>query len=636
MFQFFRKSLGWGSTNQRNVDDAAITTAGTTATGINVVSLSRPAVVQYPPQDPGLVLPTVAEMMIAQEKIIGMLRIHSAERPEKFLELYLDPIQNVAKHIANLPGSASGVFGGEGGLFRACVEMAFHAFRASDGRIFTGNSGVEERHLLEARWRYVCFAAALVYPIGRSLDGMQVLGQEKTVWSPELDSLTDYVGVGQRYWVTWRRPDCEPGPSPITAMVIGRVFGRSNIDWLNKGSPELFRRIVEIASGASGAATLIATSVVKDTWASIHERESARRHQNYGRLVVGSHISPYIIDAMVTLAQTTWVMNKHVLYADREGVYIEWPRGALEIIQYCTAHSYRGVPDTASALLTMMVGNGIIDANQDGVALLEIADSEGDIVGAVKLVKPGLLIDDLAPYMLPGAKVNSVKALVQSDPLKTSTPEDEVGKLRPNKRSKPIVDKSTMPKLDTLVIDETEPEADENIVKTEGTEQPDVSPPTTTQSCGAEQSVATVGADKTDKTAQADKADKADKGAGFKEASEVSYAHLVPPDRRVGMSGQAAEMLGAVIHAWNNRSAEQPHLMRMTAVGAAVQIEFLLELSTRATYLINDLALNGVLYVDPKRNGIKVHDVAVLEGGQQKVSCIIITPSNIKAFGMRV
>lgn len=584
--------------------------------------------VQYPPQDPGFICPEASDLLRAQADIMGMLRIHAACSPAMFKDRYEQPILNLAAYIANLPATASGVFSGEGGLMRACVEMAFNSFRASDGRIFTGASGVEERHLLEGRWRYVCFAAGLLYPLGASIEAMQVIDAQGKRWSPELDSLVSWVDPGERYWVTWLHEDVQPGPSSIMGMLLHKLLGRPNIDWLNDGSSDLIKRLLEIITGSALAAPLIATNVVQSVWVSVHMREVARRHQNYGRLTVGSHISPYIIDAMVVLTKDMWVINEKTVFADATGVHLEWPAAGRDIIDYCKARAYPGVPSSEAALLTMLSANKIIVGGLDGVAMVEIANADGEIVAAVKLAKPGLLVDDPAIYATAKSRPVAIEEVIAGDPLTSESPEKSPIRTKQPKKVLPPAEVATRPTLDTIEIGEQT-----------GIQSTTVAPPRGSANTAEPAAVAVQApaneAKQSSAVAQPDPSDSTDSlpmDASI-EGTEIKYAGFVDKDVASKLKPHSVEILGKVIHAWREKTDLQ-YVMRTTSVGAAVEKDFLLMCSSRGIDSILEFAAVGLLYIDPTRPGIKIHQIATVDGGQKKVDCIVFSRGAVKLLGL--
>lgn len=573
-------------------------------------------------------------MIDSQQEIIKSLKLHAAASEQLYQTRFLAPLENLAALLGNLPGSASGVFAGEGGLFRASLEMGFNCFRAADGRIFTGANTVEERHLLEGRWRYVCFAAGLLYPIGAPLQDMQVMNASSERWSPELDSLTEWAGKGKQYWVSWSAPATEPGPSTLAGMLITKVLGRANIDWLNTGSPEMIRRLIDVATGSPSAAPLIAFSVVKDVWASIHERETARLHQNYGRLVVGSHTSPYLIDSMVMLSREKWQVNKKTLFVDSNGLYLEWPQAGKDIIEYCKLRGHRGIPESENALLAMLLANKLIAGSVDGVAIEEIANADGVLVGGVKLTRPGLLIDDLTPYQQAKARPVSVAAVVAADPIVPPSPEKVKAPAKSPKVATVPEKSQPRPTLDTLVIEDSEDGGDDgddaSTLLTPMALETSLAVPTST-----ERAVIPVEEQLSKRTEPSAPRSAAQSATPpFVEGDVVEYASLVPIHISEKLKPHSVEVLGKVIHAWTNKS-EPSVLMRMTNVGAAVEQEWVLRISMRGPDAVLDWASQGLLYIDQGRPGIKFHQIAAIEGGQQKVPCVVFSPGAAKTLGMK-
>lgn len=588
-----------------------------------------------------MLCPRPQEMLESQQKIIGQLRIHAASTPSLFQDRFIEPITAYANLVANLPGSASSIFSGEGGLFRAGLEMGFNAFRASDGRIFTGSATVEQRHLLEERWRYVCFAAGLLYPIGIPLQSMQIAardGAKSADWSPELDSLIDHIGAGNRYWVTWLNESARPGPSGIAGMVVARVLGRKNIDWLNAGSPDLIRRLVEVASAAPAAQPLIAYSLIQDVWNSVSEREGARQHQNYGRLTVGTNLAPYVVDAMVALTNTTWKLNERTLFADAGGAYLTWPEAGKEIIEFCKGQGYAGIPTTESALLNLMQSQALVDASVDGVSITEIANAAGEIVAAVKLAKPGLLIEDLRVFGKPGARPVQIDAVVNADPLSAPSPE----KPRKQPKAKPApVNPVDRPTLDTLVIEEpasgslNDDDDDDEGDLNENAALPAPAKPLPTPVVDSRASTPTPKAaaeGKPEPKSAPAETKVAPQPNGFKEGEEVSYASYVPPEIAERLKRQSVEILGKVIHTWKNNDGS--YMMRRTSIGAAVEQAFILQIARNGVDAVIDWGSQGLLYIDPGRPGVKIHKIATTEGGQSKVDCAVFSNGAATTLGL--
>ena len=90
-----------------------------------------------------------------------------------------------------------------------------------------------------------------------------------------------------------------------------------------RGSPTLVQTLVDIVSGNAGSRDTFAAILVRDMWSAIREREECRLPQNYGQLTIGTDVSPYLLDAIVSLYKTRWKLNKETSYADRAGIYLQ-------------------------------------------------------------------------------------------------------------------------------------------------------------------------------------------------------------------------------------------------------------------------------------------------------------------------
>lgn len=623
-------------------------------------------VIHYPPKDPGLVLVNQDALLNGQAELIRALRIHCAVPEPLFDTKYLGPVRRMAATVSSLPGSPNGVFAGSGGLFRASLEMAFNAYRASDGRIFTGDLGVEKRHALEGRWRYVCFSAAMLYPVGLPLQAMTVLNGTGARWANQLDPLLQWVKAGDHVWLAWPNDRIEPGPSPFVGQIAQQIIGRENIEWLNEGDPELWQRLIEIATGSPASMHLIATGVIKQTWQSIHERETSRLYQHYGRLTSGTHVSPYLIDALVTLSKGKWVLNENVLFCDGKTAFLEWPQAGRDIIAFCGQRDYKGIPTSESALLSMLLQAKIVQGESDGLPYQEIAGQGGEIVTAVRLAKMGLVIEDVSAV----AKVFRPVALdriVAADPLAqkvigsptpapVANPQESPVKEQETKHAKPAETDNqkppakqpvkVRPTLDTLVIKDDPPPqpsdhgpapviqndlfrapATDHPVAGSGAAEPAKSTPSVAVNPSAP--LLTTGKRVNKVTAPSGSA------PALHEAAEVSYSEVVPADLRGKLKPFSAEILGKVISWVNEVDKRGNWMIRRVDKGIAVEKDLIFDFSNKAVDAVMSWAEAGWLYIDLSRPGMKFHSVAKTEGGADVCSCVIFTTSAATRLGMK-
>jgi hypothetical protein len=584
--------------------------------------------VVYPPRDPGLPVQEPSTLVSDQSELLDMLRLHAAASPALFQTRFEGPIARVASYINLLPGSSTASFSGAGGLFRAAVETAFSTFRASDGRIFTGSLGVEDRHRLEARWRYVCFVAGLLYPIGGALSSMSVVDANGRKWSTELESLTDFARLNQvtNLFVSWLSEESQLGPSTITGTFALGIVGRENIEWLNEGSPLLVQALVNIVTGSPTSKDLIATALVKDMWLAVNAREMARRHQNYGKLTIGSNISPYLLDAVIGLARTKWVMNKDTMYADAAGLYLEWPAAGQDIIDFCKRKDYPGIPDTDSALLALLTSAKIISSGVDGVAQVPIANADGVVTSAVIVSKPDLLLqsDQTLESVAAGRPV-LMEAVRAADPLRETAIQAAPAAAQKPERAKPKRAAPVLPQIDPeQVLLDQEGEGGDGV---EATGEVPVTPPdptpVTKSTPDKPSAAAPVAAEPAPKATPRKPPAPPRAVADLVEGAEVKYSDLLPQDVRTLLPPYHCEILGRLVHMWRSQSAGDM-TMRRCEHGAAFELRILSSLSRDPTAFLSKIGELGFLYVNPATAGKMIYPVATAEGAQSTVTCFIL------------
>lgn len=615
--------------------------------------------VVYPPRDPGLPIKPAQQLSADQKDLLQMLRLHAAETPERFESRFLDPINRLAGLVNTLPATPTTSFSGAGGLFRACVETAFNAFRASDGRIFTGALGVEDRHRLEGRWRYVCFAAGLLYPVGACLSAMAVLDARGRKWSPELESLLEWAeqGKADRVFASWADETVAPGPAPLTATFALKILGRENVEWLNEGSAELVSKLLDIVTGSDTAAKdSVATTLVRDIWAAVQERETARRHQNYGRLTIGSHVSPYLLDALVGLSKDKWKFQESVMFADTSGVYLQWPEAGEDIIAFCSARGYTGIPSSEQALLSLMVSNGLVNAGVDRMALVEIAGFDGEVVMGVKLKHHELVIPDGATLQqVAGERQVAMSALLAKDPLTRAQEALNKPGSQPASASKPSAAKAPTPSPATagsapvpppasaLRFDEINPQeilassdqdADEDLDNEDDEAAPAaMQPAAQTAPPGPAEQPAASRREKAQAGESVQRPARPQDSGAIVEAPEIKYSELLPEEVASKFRNVDAELLGRLVHVWRKKAADG-RVMRVCEHGIAFELALLADYTQDPAGFLSNLGAQGFLFSERTTPGKMIYPVAATEGSRKTATCFIILHHAAKKLGM--
>lgn len=548
---------------------------------------------RYPPQDGGFALLDPTKILATNEDILKRLRLHAALPEDAFRGRFLGPLERLASHVNVLPASATSLFSGELGLFRASLEMGFYCFQAADGRIFTGQEGVERRHALEGRWRYLCFLAGLMYPLGRTLERVVVTAPDGRVWRRHFGGLTEWakVACADRIFIAWgsdSQEDDKVEPTTAASALVAAVVGADNLQMLEDGSGDLVSALYELACGHASSSR-VAHQLVTNCWDKVARREAARRPQAYGKLTAGTHLAPYLIGALRDLFESdVWKINESALRADRRGMYLVWPEAAPELIRYGRDRAYAGWPDNAPTLAALMKAAGIVAPGQGDLGLVEIVGPEGEVQHALQIVEPLSVAQhfDAASYaQTPQLQLQEVLA---ADPLV----EVEAAAPPPSAPSRVVsAESQPAPSATASLPIQQEPSSDPHQPPEPAPSRR--SPPASTT--GSE--------------------DRPPRPEGkLVEAAEVRYVDLVPEDlQKLVGNPLHVEILGKVVKAWRERGDANPNMRRLDQ-GAAFKMSFLSSLMRDVPGWVESMAKAGLIHSPQATPGVRIQRVPIPEG----------------------
>lgn len=591
---------------------------------------------RYPPADTGLVPRNPQEILQANADLLERLRLHAATGPAQFQSRFVGPLLRLAEHINVLPATATTLFSGEMGLFRACLEVGFFAFQASDGRIFTGAEGVERRHALESRWRYLCFLAAMLYPLGRTFERIAVTGPRGEVWKRHFSGLTAWAekeGV-ERLFVSWGAPDSEDciGPSNATLLVLPAVVGPENLQMLEDGAAELVAALYQLAIGEPGSSR-IAHQVVKACWERIARREAARRPQAFGRLTSGTHQGPYLAGALRALVDGgVWKVNAAPLRGDRDGLYLEWPLAAADLIEFGRSKGYAGWPHDPATLAALLKASNLVEDRGGELGLLEIVTDDGEIRHALKIAEPLAVVEDFDPAVFAGQAPKTLAAVMAADPLAKA----EAAAATAAAAGQPAG------------IAELTPAAAESQAETGGAaEAANAGPAVLEQAIEEGESAQAQAAHESAPVGRAaptrqrgkrvtgggEHEDGQPPGGKLREAPEVRYSDLVPEDIRteIGTALQV-ELLGKIVKAWRDRG-ENSTVMRRIDSGAAIEFNFLATQILNVPTWVDCMARVGLIYAPPQTPGLRIQKVPIPEG-RPPVQAVVLSNLACRRLGL--
>lgn len=595
---------------------------------------------RYPPADAGLHPLEASAVLAANGDLIDRLRLHAAVSDAHFKERFLDPLTRLAQHINVLPASSAALFSGEMGLFRAALETGFYSFQASDGRIFTGGEGVERRHALETRWRYLCFLAGMFHPLGKTLERVVVTDAHGRVWKRHFAGLTTWALEQdvERIFVSWGSSDADDaiGPGKASLALVPTVVGPMNLQMLQDGSADLVAALYELAAGDSGASR-IAHQVVTGSWTRIERREAARRPQNFGRLTVGTHLGPYLVGAVRELVESgRWKVNASVLKVDRDGLYLQWPAAAADLIAFGVERSYGGWPADAPTLAALLKDSNVVEDRGGDLGLVEIVDDAGEILSGLKIANPLTVLDEFDPQEFARKPAKTLEGVLKADPLAAT----EAAAHRAAGLMAPASTAAAAPPAvpDRSLV--TQGKAGD----IEGQDQLQLLAASPADECGesappAPPAVGTpalppahAGKHKAD--SELDAGEPREKpGAKLREAPEVRYSDLVPEEIRDQIAAPLqVELLGKVIKAWRERG-ENSTTMRRIDNGAAIRFDYLTKHIMNVPTWVDTMARAGLVHVSAAERGVRVQKVPIPEG-HPPVQAVVLSNLACRRLGL--
>lgn len=366
---------------------------------------TRPGTPLYPPIDQGIEACDAAAILASQEQLIRRIRLLSGTSDQEFVANYLSVIDRLAKNILLLPASEADTHSGPGGLFRLSLELAFFSAQAAEGVVFSGRASAEDRRREEPRWRYAAFLSGLCCELHRSVAGMTVVTSSGAVWPAFSMPLSQWLEEARedRFFVRWVP---NTNGQATASLLVSRIVPPASLQYLQDGSPRIVPTMMDVIAGVQNGPERHTLSVIIET---IREKVIARdkgvRPTSYGKLTVGAHLEPHLLDAMRQLVNTgEWKINEKRarLWYSQEGLFLVWRTAAKEMLGVLEKDAVRGVPQDAQTLLDILVKANVFVSDRDGSPYWMIMPptSSGELV-AVRFSDPmvvfGAMLENVEP-----------------------------------------------------------------------------------------------------------------------------------------------------------------------------------------------------------------------------------------------
>lgn len=354
----------------------------------------------YPPEDRGILLAGTETLVGSQHELIRRIRLLAGITDEEFLRMYLQPIRNMAAYIDALPATEHGHHNGAGGLFRLALELSFYSMQSSEGVIFSAREGVEKRRELEPRWRYAAFLAGLCCELHRVIREMLVVAPSGAEWPVHRVGLSKWLAEidEERYYVKWVKESIHGYGS--TSILVSKIIPESCLQYIQQGSLRILPAMFDVISGSPRPLEeAVLHDIVSSVRSKVIERDKSLSVTMYGRLTVGSHMEPHILDAMRSLAKNgKWEINKGKarLWYGAEGLFLVWKTASKEIIEYFRIENIQGMPQDAATLLDTLCKTGVFEDNSDGSPFWTISppEAKNELI-SVKFSNPDSLLGAL-------------------------------------------------------------------------------------------------------------------------------------------------------------------------------------------------------------------------------------------------
>jgi conjugal transfer pilus assembly protein TraI len=360
-----------------------------------------PADAFYPAQDQGLPVVDPSALINANMPMIVRLKELTVSDSSSFEDSYLEPIRRLAHIVQLLPASSCEHYSAPAGLFKMCLDLGFYALQSADGKIFTPNQTIEERHKNEPRWRYATFLAALSSQVYRSLTMMSIVDKNGVEWPRFTLSLTDWLSStgANRYFVKWHSASGITGGEG--ASVLNKIAPAKKMDWLASGDVQIVRDMHQVSMGASHQTDSIMATVILQVTKKLLEVDESIRRSRYGSLTCGMHIEPYLLDAIrVNIESGKWKVNSpgSPVWFGSDGLFIEWPVAHGQALEVLRDRNIHGVPGSALTYAELLGKAGVTIQAENGLWVREILIPTESGGARTKLATAMRFVDALAIF----------------------------------------------------------------------------------------------------------------------------------------------------------------------------------------------------------------------------------------------
>lgn len=296
---------------------------------------------------------------------IDALREAAGVPDDTYQKYYYPLVVRYARAVHLLPASEMHHHRHIGGLFTHGLETATHALRHSEDVLVAGLDLPRKRKLIESRFRWSVFAAAMLHDAGKPLTDMVVTDPSGTrVWQPMRQLLADWLDTEAitEYHLTWRAGRYRKHEGLALQMAL-KIMPEDLWTYVAEAGPDLLAEL-QSAIGRTGS---MQGKLYELATAADQASVAANLRRAPGPGLSGFPAEQLVIDAMRRLIQQSeWTVNTDnaQVWVLQDGAYVLWPQAALEVIASLVRDGIAGVPRDPDLLADLLVERGLAQRNE--------------------------------------------------------------------------------------------------------------------------------------------------------------------------------------------------------------------------------------------------------------------------------
>lgn len=317
---------------------------------------------RYPPFMEGLPVYAPAELLATQHELTG--GIHNLIADAKLLATYYNPAMlRLAAFVHLLPASQAHHHRGAGGMLRHSLEVGLWALQQTEGKLIRGVITLQQRRVIEPRWRLAVFLAGICHDLGKVVTDLTVTDRANAQrWRPYNQGVYDWALSHriENYFLHWQEGRGRHHTN-VSSTLIDAVIAKESFDWISDGGTDVVIWLTESLNSNPGQTNQIHDYVVRADQLSV-ERDLKTMGVAMAGYEIGVPVERYLTDIMRRLVREgVWRINEPSARVwNIDGItYLVWPMAGEEIARRTNDEDIPGLPKTPDGILDMMVERGI-------------------------------------------------------------------------------------------------------------------------------------------------------------------------------------------------------------------------------------------------------------------------------------